>query len=652
MSRLDDQRDLAIAIWKTWGARGLARRAVYELARRGGRLRRAEDQSAASAVRAALAPAGVTGPPRATASATATTSSDSIRLYGELHIDGPVPPDWHRHPLTGHRFDPEAHWSELSDASAEAGDIKDLWELARFGWLYPRLRDWVTTGNEDAAEQIWVVVEDWIAHNPPYRGPHWMCGQETSLRAMTVMFLTDALATSAATSPERQSLVAELIVRSVGRVEPTVGYALSQRNNHATSEAGFLWTATLLADGLPNAARLRAKAAKALTEAVTDQFATDGSYAQHSPTYHRVALHVLLWCLLVARTTGQEPPEGVAAAVQRSVPFLRSLIAPGSEGRVPNLGGNDGALLFDLAAGDITDLRPVIAHAAAATGQASGFGAGPWDEEMGWFGLSPVAGRHEAGMPAEATHALTRGSTHAVMRAGPLHHRPAHADQLHTDIWMHGHPVAVDPGSYRYTAPAPWGNALAGDDVHNVPTRAGAPQAERSGRFFWRRWAEARVLLSINEAELAVLSAELELPDRTRLHRVVAVRDGLVVVIDQSTDAVTVRWNLPAGTSVAQDQLSTSVTGADWTGLLLHGRGSEVLVPSDDDPASGWHAPTYGVREPLTALIVPSDASRRVISCFSEPAARGHLPGVASAAGMLDLAAMDRAAIERVLRAR
>lgn len=653
MSRLTDQRDLAVAVWKTWGGRGLARRVAYELAKREGRLQRAEGRWTSDAVRlpASLTSIGIRPRRSSTPLEVASSGGDAIRLYGALDIAGAVPPDWHRHPLTGHLFDPMAHWSQLSDASPEAGDTKDLWELSRFGWLYPRLREWAATGNEGAAEQIWAVIEDWVAHNPPFRGPHWMCGQETSLRAIAVMFLADALAASPSTTPERQALVAELVVRSVGRVEPTIGYALSQRNNHAISEAGFLWTATLLADCMPDVARLRRRSAEALTEAVTDQFAVDGSYAQRSPTYQRVALHVLLWCLHVGRSTGETPPKGVIEAVHRSVPFLRSLVAPLSEGRVPNLGGNDGALLFDLTSASITDLRPVIAHAAAATGQATDFGGGPWDEEMRWFGLSPVEGKREPIKGGETTHALTRGSTHAVVRAGPLRHRPAHADQLHTDIWMGGRPVAVDPGSYRYTAAPPWGNALAGDDVHNVPRRPGAPQAVRTGRFFWRRWAEARVLLSVDEADLVALAAELELPDGAWLRRLVAVRTGLVIVVDQSSEAMAVRWNLPADASVEQGTTSTFVTGAGWMAHLSHGLGTEVPVPSDDDPASGWHAPTYGIREPVTALIVPSDVTGLVVSCFADAETAPRLPAMASTLGKINLAMIDRGAIRRVLRA-
>ena len=244
-------------------------------------------------------------------------------------------------------------------------------------------------GEGCTAEAIWQVIEDWNQANPPYDGPNWMCGQEASLRTITVLFVYGALFEHPATTDERRALVARMVHRAVGRVEPTLGYALSQRNNHAISEAGFLWTASVLAPWLPGSAGLRRRAHRALDEATADQFADDGSYSQHSPTYQRVALHVLLWVLTVSRATGEPAPEGVEAAVARSVPHLRALIVPGSGGQVPNLGGNDGALVFDLAPGGVSDFRPVLATAGAASGMAGGLERGPWDEEAAWFGLDP-----------------------------------------------------------------------------------------------------------------------------------------------------------------------------------------------------------------------------------------------------------------------
>lgn len=674
--RPDVDRDLVVAAWRTWGARGIGRRAAYEATKRSGRLRRAETQWLTRAVtRKPLRSAGIT-PPQSGPGAEGSDpiqSPGGICLYGALQLDVEVPPDWHRHPLSGHRFEPHAHWSDLSDAAPEQGDIKDLWELSRFGWLQPWLGRWAATGDEVLAEAIWVVVEDWVAANPPYQGPHWMCGQETSLRAIGVMFLADALAESGATTPARQAMVAALVDRSVGRVAPTLGYALSQRNNHATSEAGFLWTASVLAPDLPGADELRRGAARAMAEAVADQFAPDGSYAQHSPTYERVALHVMLWCLAVARETGEEPPEGVLDAVGLSVGFLRPLMVPGSSGRMPNLGGNDGALVFNVTGAAITDFRPLLAHAAAVSGQPNGLQPGPWDREPAWFGLgSAPEGRSSApGVSGDgrspmvtstasratvATHALTRGSCHAVLRAGPLDHRPAHADQLHVDVWIDGTPVAVDPGSYRYTAVPPWANALAGEDVHNLPRRPGSPQAVRSGRFFWRQWREARLVWSTFDGEVAATLADLVLPDGTCVRRLVAVADDLVVVLDQADAPTVVRWNLTGEVSPAWTGSTTEATGLGWSARFHHGSGASVPTSCDDDPTSGWQATSYAVREPVTALLLPSAPTGRVVSCFV-PAGEAHpgagdLNAVVAAVGALDLARVGPRAVSALLRRR
>ena len=644
-----DVRDLPVAALRTWGGpRGLARRAGYEASKRSGRLRAAESSALArSTTGVVIGTAGV-APLHHPDPAGAGPDDAGIRLYGALEVDRP--PDWHRHPFTGHVFPADVHWSELRDSEAEAGDVKDVWETARLGWLMPSVRRWAADGDERAAEQIWSVLEDWVSANPPYRGPGWMCGQETSLRAITVLFLADALRSSPATTDARRALVADLLGRSVGRVRPTLGYALSQRNNHSISESGFLWTAAVLAPSLPDAEAIRRRAARALTESVGDQIAPDGSYAQHSPTYQRLALHVLLWCLLVARTTGEEVPPGVVDAVGRSVGFLRALVAPGSEGRVPNLGGNDGALLFDLAGAPIGDLRPVIAHAAAATGQPSGFGPGPWDDEARWFGLQPTAGGAAPPAAAIATHALTQGTTHAVVRAGPLAHRPAHADQLHTDVWLAGAAVAVDPGSYRYTAPPPWGNALAEEDVHNLPRRPGVPQAVRAGRFFWRRWAEAVVDLSAATPAGSVLLARLVLPDGAVLRRLVAVAPGLVVVVDQGDDPTCVRWNLVEVATTELGEGRTTVAGAGWAAVFRHGPGAAVPERSRDDPTSGWQAPTYGVLEPVTPLLLAPGSDGRIVSTFG-PRRPDALASVAEVAHRIDLSRVDERVIDRLTRA-
>lgn len=607
---------LGRAAWRTWGAKGLARRGAYEGRRRTGRLTGAEVRwlEQPRTVRPLLA-AGVRAPSRIDVDG---GDDDGVLLYGGLRVEPGSPPAWHRHPVTGHGYAPDVHWSALSDADPAAGDVKDVWELGRLGWLLPRLRRWAATGDEAIAEELWRIVEDWHRANPPYRGVHWMCGQETSLRTITTMVLADALRASGTTTDVRRELVATMVFDAVGRVAPTLGYALSQRNNHAISEAGFLWSAAVLAPWLPGADRLRRRAAAALSEAVADQFAADGSYSQHAPTYERLALQVLLWCLGVARSTGATVPDGVSEAVARGAGHLRSLVVPGGDGAIPNLGGNDGALLLPLTSRPIGDFRPVLVHARAATGGSTDLDSGPWDEEAAWFGVEARRTDVPSIVPGAVTRALTVGGTHVVFRAGALDHRPAHADQLHVDVWFDGVPVVIDPGTFRYTAPAPWGNALSGDDVHNVPRVDGEPQAERAGRFFWKRWSEAETIVVDGAPRWAVRGARLPLPSGATIERDVHVRAGLVVVRDRVVGAAgaIVRWNLSGPAEATSDRHGTRFAGSAWSIRIGHPGSSLVRTGVDDDPTSGWASPTYAVRTPITAVEVPLLDHRPTVTVF------------------------------------
>lgn len=612
MSRARAATDTARALYRTWGAAGLRRRATYEMQRRTGAIPKAEERWLASLrgrdvrlspVRPAVLPEVTSAPP----------DTGIIALYGALELTPEWPASWHRHPLTGHTFD-LAHWSVLREGDPATGDIKDLWELGRLTWLGPFLQR-AAAGDDDAAEACWRHVESFASHNPPYSGPQWMCGQESALRGIMVSLVASTLRQHAVTTTNRLDLVADLVAATVGRVRPTIGYALSQRNNHAISEAAFLWTVPHLLDGLPHADRVGDEGARALSEAVADQFYEDGAYAQHSPTYERLAMHGLLWVLAVARAADASVPTGVLDAVRRSHSFLVSL-ADHSTGALPNLGGNDGALLFALTNRSIGDFRPALAHAAAAARIPTPIGDG--GEEASWFRLEPTTAGAVSEVGLGIGHHVLRGrSSHAVLRAGAMRHRPAHADQLHVDVWIGGVNAAGDAGSFRYTAPSPWQNALADEEVHNVIRLPGEPQALRRGRFLWVRWCEARIVSRAHCGDVEGMLCELALLSGTTMRRFLGRTGDTYNVLDWSSDCGgLVRWNLPAGTTIDTSSGATTAYAHGWEASFTHGGMAQVLTPSDDNPRSGWVAPTYSKRQPVLAVLLRLDEAGFATSSF------------------------------------
>src|SRR5690606_3787232 len=80
-------------------------------------------------------------------------------------------------------------------------------------------------------------LADWLAANPPYRGPNWKCGQESSLRLLHLAAAAIVLDQSGRPLPG----LLDLVALSLRRIAPTRAYAIAQNNNHGTSEAAALF---------------------------------------------------------------------------------------------------------------------------------------------------------------------------------------------------------------------------------------------------------------------------------------------------------------------------------------------------------------------------------------------------------------------------
>jgi len=632
--------------WRSYQPRGIARRAAYELAVRVRWPQRAERRArpplafpAAGSARAGRTVEAVrdwfTAQPNApvqtdqlVASASALLTG-AVPLYGGQPFDVGWPPRWDRHPTTGEPL-PHGHWTRLHDDGD--GDIKDPWELARLAWASAFLRAFAVTGDERWAEAWWTAVEGFASAHPPFDGIHWLNGQEVALRGISLMLGADALFRADASTPARTEIVGSVLAASATRVGATLGHALSQRNNHAICEAAFLWSLAVRYPDLTDRREVQQHAARALSESVRDQFDADGGYAQHSFTYQRLAMHALLWVLHASRTVNEVPPAGVVDAIASGLHWL-SPIADDRTGWLPNLGSNDGARLFPLSEGHIRDFRPMLVHAAGAIGQPSPFEPGAWDEEARWFGLDPDANRSARPSPTSSGHTSTDGrllrggQARLFVRAGPLRHRLGQADQLHVDVWLGGHNVVRDAGTFRYSGAPPWRNALAGDEVHNGPRIAGHRQARLLGRFFWLDWPEPRELCRVAENGTEVAIYELALRGEAgtgkpaaSVRRLVARIGDLCLVADLGTSgAVAVRWNLPPDARVDETPSGPRIAGTGFHAAVSGAADVRRLVPTDDDPASGWESITYGERSPLVALEVTSEPGRPLVTQFGAP---------------------------------
>ena len=597
-------------VWQAFGARGLVRRATYLGQLRSGLLARRLPISTYGAwagvewphrfdgdvIRGSYDEAGLTE----LAAADAVARCDDL-LQGQMSFyGGPVrevgsPPRWLALPDGGAEL-ASAHWSAGSD-DLRVGDIKDVWEPSRFGFTFAFARAYVTTGDDRWAEHWWSLFEDWAVHNPPNTGPNWRCGQESSLRAIAVCFALSAFGDHPTSTQARLQLAHQFLDATRARVAPTVGYALSQRNNHAISELVFLLS-------LPGGVTKRWQ--RLLREALDDQWYADGSYAQQSLVYERLAVHALVWLLQVQRDLDVGTTDAIRARLAAARDFLARVSDPVA-GRLPNSGANDGALLFDLDATERWNARPVL----ALLGHPSD---GPALETPIWF--PPERLQLRGGAVGESAFVTLRGERSLLLtHVGTGRHRAGDDDQQAIELIVDGLPVVLDPGTFRYSGRAPWRQPFTARRAHSMAVPAAAPDDQGLGRFLRESMPAAHVLHRATVgADEVLVSVRTDGP--CSFTRAIIRRGDRYMVIDHvSGGDASVGWLLPGDAVVSWANRSVTLRHAHGT-ITTPGR-FELPARSVDDPCSGWWSPHYGDVRPVTMARVPVAGGDTVWASFA-----------------------------------
>jgi len=427
---------------------------------------------------------------------TASEKKEAIReadeiVAGKIRLFGGEPVPLNLDPETGRR-----HWSHFDKSQFSGKDIKFTWEPARFAWAVCLARAYLITKNEAYPEAFWRYFESFTQHNPPNCGPNWASAQEVAVRIMLFTYAYQVFKESDYSTTTRKHNLARAIALHAQRIPPTNLYAVSQSNNHLLVEAAGLYTAAVFLPDHPQSGRWKELGWKWFNQGILEQVEPDGTYTQHSANYHRLMLQTALWVYSLGSICNQSLPADVLSRLASATTWLFAILDSNS-GQVPNLGNNDGAYLFPFTGLDYRDYRPVLQAASIAFLGKPFFSTELFDEMAHWFGLSNKSDRKDETLNHQNTGCLKVGTSlcWATLRAADFKLRPAHADQLHVDLWANGYNILLDPGTYLYNADPPWDNPLSQTRVHNTLEINGQNQMLRAGRFLWLKLAQAKILL-------------------------------------------------------------------------------------------------------------------------------------------------------------
>jgi hypothetical protein len=128
------------------------------------------------------------------------------KAFGHLELQVDDPPRWHKDYLAGKDLvtDEQAfklNYRELQDGA----DIKLIWEPSRWYQLVRLAMAAYVLDDQRAGEKCLDWLEDWVKHNPPYRGWNWTSALEVGIRLVQFTWI-DALLTTASIGDAKPAL--------------------------------------------------------------------------------------------------------------------------------------------------------------------------------------------------------------------------------------------------------------------------------------------------------------------------------------------------------------------------------------------------------------------------------------------------------------
>ena len=396
--------------------------------------------------------------------------------------------NWLVNPLTGYHYNINKHWSEVQDLSKEAGDIKYVWEKARFAFLYDVIRYDYHFENDQSA-YVFKEIECFINKNPINQGPNYKCSQEISLRVLNWTFALYYYKDSSNLNEALFQKIMHNIYWQIHHVYHNIHFSLiTVRNNHAITETLLLYLSDKLFPFFPNVDKWSVKGKNWFEQEVAYQIYEDGTFLQFSMNYHRVVVQLLTWGIQLAKLNNEKFADVVYQRAQKSLNFLDAC-SDSVSGKLPNYGSNDGALFFKLTNDDYRVYRSQLDDLRAVLNGHTYFNS----TSSLWYGVQSKR-KKQSLLPEMCTfeksgyYISQDSNTKTFIRCGNYKDRPFQSDNLHMDIWVNGINYLRDTGSYKYNTDLADVNYFNGTEGHNTVSVDKADQMQKGGRFIWYYW--------------------------------------------------------------------------------------------------------------------------------------------------------------------
>lgn len=412
--------------------------------------------------------------------------------------------DWHRDYRSGVRS-PLVFYRDIRTLAPQSvGDVKNIWELNRFGYLVSLGKAYWATGDMIYYLKWRGLIDSWIEGNPFNRGVNWSSSLELAIRAINWIWSSYFFRKELSNDAALQRRLRDALLLHGDHISRHLSYYFSP-NTHLTGEAlGLLYIGKSY-PGAPRADRWVERGVGILETELRKQILGDGGYFERATYYHKYTIDFYVHYFLLG---GAERARsgGAGAIVKKTIEHL-ALLAE-SDGAIPLIGDSDGGQLLFLDERK-NSIRGACCAAAAilGDGELKFLAGGEFQKEALWLlGEGALERFGEiAAQPLGSYHSINDETGWYCFRTGTGKDDSflivdcgrhgwngcghAHSDLLSV-LWCdRGVPVLVDPGNATYAADALLRDRTRSSHNHNTITINDVSQSIPAGAFGWKRIA-------------------------------------------------------------------------------------------------------------------------------------------------------------------